>query len=65
MSVRVFVSPELPEHWRRIDAFAGEDYQRALVPVEGLPDGARICNVYLVERADGGESVGAASRIGR
>lgn len=46
--VKVFVSPELPDHWDRIDAFEGTDYRRVVVPVEGLPGGARRCNIYVV-----------------
>lgn len=49
--VKVFVSRELPDHWGRIDAFEGGDYRRVVVPVEGLPGGARRCNIYVVAGA--------------
>lgn len=55
VGVRVFVSGELPEHWARLDAFEGPDYERALVPVEGLPEGTRICNVYVVAASKGAD----------
>lgn len=58
--VRVFVSPELPEHWERIDAFEGDDYRRVVVPVEGLPGGARPCNVYVIAGDAGGTAGDAA-----
>ncbi len=48
VAVKVFVSPDLPDHWARIDAFEGEDYRRIVVPVEGLPGGGRPCNIYVV-----------------
>lgn len=54
VAVRVFVSADLPEHWDRIDAFEGPDYDRVLVPVEGLPEGKRVCNIYAVAGSTGG-----------
>lgn len=51
--VDVFVSRDLPDHWRRLDAFEGEDYRRIVVPVEGLPGGSLTCNVYVIaDRAE-------------
>ncbi|MCZ6835807.1 MAG: gamma-glutamylcyclotransferase [Planctomycetota bacterium] len=38
--VHLFESPDLPEHWRRLDEFEGEQYQRCPVLVhfdKGLP----------------------------
>lgn len=32
--VQVLVSPDLPRHWPRLDAFEGPGYHRILVPVE-------------------------------
>lgn len=34
MPVKMLVSPELPENWKRLDEFEGADYARILVPVE-------------------------------
>lgn len=52
--VRVFVSPELPEHWTRIDSFEGSDYRRTVLPVQGLPGGSLACNVYVIAAAASG-----------
>lgn len=50
MSVLLFSSPELPQHWTRIDAFEGDDYRRILIPV-GLDGGDRVvANIYEVRR---------------
>ena len=32
--VLLFVSPDLPAHWPRLDAFEGEDYARASIVAE-------------------------------
>ena len=48
VTVRVFVSPELPAHWEHLDAFEGEDYRRIVVPVEDLPGGPLRCNIYVI-----------------
>lgn len=32
--VQVLVSPDLPDHWQRLDEFEGPGYRRILVPVE-------------------------------
>ncbi|HEY7404332.1 MAG TPA: gamma-glutamylcyclotransferase family protein [Candidatus Angelobacter sp.] len=57
----VFSSNDLPQHWQRLDEFEGAEYRRILVPVEILPQQAKIglaggpviktdeieiCNVY-------------------
>jgi gamma-glutamylcyclotransferase (GGCT)/AIG2-like uncharacterized protein YtfP len=34
----LFESADLPEHWARLDAFEGEEYQRVLVPFENESD---------------------------
>lgn len=47
VTVAVFESRALPEHWERIDAFEGPGYQRILVPVD-TTDGVRVCNLYAV-----------------
>lgn len=33
VAVKVFVSNDLPDHWRRLDAFEGPGYARIVVPV--------------------------------
>ncbi|MEM8790120.1 MAG: gamma-glutamylcyclotransferase family protein [Pseudomonadota bacterium] len=33
VEVHLFTSPDLPEHWARLDAFEGADYRRALTTV--------------------------------
>ena len=47
--VKMLVSPELPEHWKRLDEFEGADYARILVPVE---DGGgtliAVANIYAL-----------------
>jgi len=45
VSVMVFSSPRLNEHFNRLDEFEGPDYQRTLVPVaiNGL---IHVCNIY-------------------
>jgi hypothetical protein len=52
----MLVSPELPEHWKRLDEFEGADYARILVPVE---DGGgtliAVANIYaLATKGKGG-----------
>lgn len=34
VDVWVFVSADLPQHWRRLDAFEGDEYQRGRIVVE-------------------------------
>ncbi|WP_034159454.1 gamma-glutamylcyclotransferase family protein [Sphingomonas sp. ERG5] len=34
ISVQLFVSPDLPAHWARLDAFEGSEYRRVQVGVE-------------------------------
>lgn len=43
--VQVFSSPELPEHWERIDRFEGPSYRRILVPVQTVAV-VIVCNLY-------------------
>ena len=33
VDVQVFESPDLPEHWPRLDEFEGEEYERVIVTV--------------------------------
>ncbi|MEQ9448548.1 MAG: gamma-glutamylcyclotransferase family protein [Rhodospirillaceae bacterium] len=34
IEVHLFASPDLPDHWERLDAFEGSEYRRTLVKVE-------------------------------
>jgi gamma-glutamylcyclotransferase (GGCT)/AIG2-like uncharacterized protein YtfP len=42
----LFESPELPNHWPRLDRFEGAGYQRRIVPVE-TEAGIQMANVYV------------------
>ncbi len=34
VALQIFISPDLPDHWQRLDAFEGADYRRAPTMVE-------------------------------
>ena len=34
IAVQLFESPDLPEHWTRLDAFEGDGYRRAVVSAQ-------------------------------
>lgn len=44
--VKLLVSPDMPHHWSRLDAFEGREYCRLLVPVEGEQGVVAIANLY-------------------
>jgi gamma-glutamylcyclotransferase (GGCT)/AIG2-like uncharacterized protein YtfP len=46
--VQVFCSPDLPEHWARLDAFEGPEYVRLLVAVEAAGGGLLVSNLYAL-----------------
>ena len=47
--VKLVVSPELPDHWKRLDAFEGAEYARILVPVEDEGGGLiAVANIYAL-----------------
>ncbi len=49
MRVKMLVSPELPEHWKRLDEFEGAEYVRILVPVEDEGSGLiGVANIYAL-----------------
>ncbi len=49
VSVKMLVSPELPDHWKRLDAFEGAEYARILVPVEDEGGGLiAVANIYAL-----------------
>lgn len=49
--VHVLESPQLPEHWARLDAFEGEGYRRVVVPVELDSGETTAANVYVAPRS--------------
>jgi len=54
IAAQVFSSRDLPQHWQRLDDFEGEEYRRVLVPVEILPQQAKVGLAGEAE-AEGGE----------
>jgi gamma-glutamylcyclotransferase (GGCT)/AIG2-like uncharacterized protein YtfP len=53
VNVNVFESPELPEHWARLDEFEGSGYKRVVVEVQ-TPEGTVPAFIYVLaeDRAD-------------
>ncbi|MEM9046338.1 MAG: gamma-glutamylcyclotransferase family protein [Pseudomonadota bacterium] len=47
VEVQLFTSSDLPDHWARLDAFEGADYQRSLTKVE-TPHGEVEAWIYQV-----------------
>ena len=45
----LFISSQLPEHWRRLDDFEGLEYRRILVPFWSADGPVRVGNVYAME----------------
>jgi len=45
--VFLFESPDLPDHWARIDDFEGDGYRRVITQVE-TPDGAVDACIYVL-----------------
>lgn len=50
IAVQVFHSGDLPAEWRRLDRFEGGEYERVVVPVEGLGEGTLPCWIYVLRR---------------
>lgn len=48
INVEVLKSPELPNHWARLDAFEGEAYVRVLVPVDVATGACVVANIYEI-----------------
>jgi gamma-glutamylcyclotransferase (GGCT)/AIG2-like uncharacterized protein YtfP len=46
--VQLFVSPDLPRHWPRLDAFEVRDYLRILVPVGSDHAELVVANLYAL-----------------
>jgi len=53
VAVHLFVSPELPRRWGRLDAFEGEGYLRILVTLELAGWGGEVANLYAVRGLGG------------
>lgn len=54
VDVDVFESPELPQHWGRLDAFEGPGYRRRTVAVHGLGPLPVEAQVYVLGSEPGG-----------
>lgn len=53
VAVMVLTSPLLAAHWRRLDAFEGDEYVRVLVPVVAADDRLlTVANLYAARAAD-------------
>ncbi len=46
IEVHLFISPDLPDHWGRLDDFEGEEYSRRKVRID-TPEGAFEAWMYL------------------
>ena len=53
--VQVFLSPDLPEHWPRLDAFEGDGYRRVVVQVS-TPQGMLDACIYVLASGGGAKS---------
>jgi gamma-glutamylcyclotransferase (GGCT)/AIG2-like uncharacterized protein YtfP len=49
VSVNVFESADLPQHWSRLDEFEGPEYRRVVTEVE-TAGGIVKANIYVVAR---------------
>jgi gamma-glutamylcyclotransferase (GGCT)/AIG2-like uncharacterized protein YtfP len=47
VEVDLFESPDLPDHWSRLDEFEGPDYRRAVTQVH-TPDGELDAWIYVI-----------------
>jgi gamma-glutamylcyclotransferase (GGCT)/AIG2-like uncharacterized protein YtfP len=47
IAVQVFASPDLPEHWARLDRFEGPEYRRVITKAMSQ-DGAVEANIYTI-----------------
>lgn len=48
VAVQLFESPDLPDHWERLDAFEGSDYQRVETDVSLESGETRRAMIYSV-----------------
>lgn len=49
IDVFIFQSDDLPDHWKRLDAFEGDGYQRVSVPVQ-TDEGEAEAEIYVLNR---------------
>lgn len=49
VDVHLFESPELPDHWPRLDAFEGAGYRRVVTTVR-TPEGDLAASIYVIDR---------------
>jgi len=47
VAVQVFTSGDLPDHWARLDAFEGSEYERVTVEVR-RDDAVLVANLYAM-----------------
>ena len=47
VAVQLFESPDLPDHWSRLDAFEGEGYQRVLTQVV-VANEVLVAYIYVI-----------------
>lgn len=47
VDVYVFESPDLPDHWARLDEFEGPEYRRVVTQVQ-IPDREVSASIYVV-----------------
>ena len=47
VAVQVFTSPDLPDHWARLDRFEGAEYVRVIIEVR-LERGVVAASVYAM-----------------
>lgn len=58
----IFRSPDLPDHWKRLDEFEGLEYRRILAPFWSAEGQVWVGNVYAMEcELEGTARGGAAS----
>ena len=51
VNVNVFESPDLPEHWARLDEFEGSGYRRVVVAVQ-TPQGELPAFIYVLAKEE-------------
>lgn len=51
VEINLFISPDLPDHWQRLDAFEGQEYRRTAIMVE-TAEGLIEAWIYLDAVAD-------------
>lgn len=55
VAVELLVSPELPAHWPRLDAFEGTGYLRILVSVRRAGEAVVVANLYEAQPSGYGD----------